>query len=79
MPRTLYLEHEIPAGYLEARDTGDTRGMEPALAAYYEKLRLVIAGPLFSATRLQAILGLQTGAYDDLLLAYRARHRNPVE
>jgi hypothetical protein len=53
--------------------------MDPALAAYYEKLRLVIAGPLFSATRLQAILGLQTGAYDDLLLAYRARHRNPVE
>ena len=53
-----HLEREIPPGYLEARDTGDTSGMDPALAAYYEKLRLVVAGPLFSVARLKAILGL---------------------
>jgi len=74
-----HLEREIPAGYLEARATGDTSGMDPALAAYYEKLRLVVAGPLFSAARLRAILGLQTGAYDDLLVAYRTRGRKRVE
>ena len=74
-----HLEREIPPGYLEARDTGDTSGMDPALAAYYEKLRLVVAGPLFSAARLQAILGLQAGVYDDLLLTYRRRDRKPVE
>lgn len=74
-----HLEREIPPGYLEARDTGDTSGMDPALAAYYEKLRLVVAGPLFSAARLQAILGLQAGVYDDLLLKYQRRDRKPAE
>lgn len=74
-----HLEREIPTGYLEARDTGDTRAMDPALASYYEKLRLVVAGPLFSSARLRALFELQLGVYDDQLVAYETRNRKPAE
>ncbi len=63
----------IPAGYLEARETGDASGMDPALAEYWEKLRLVTSGSLFDPERLRAIVGFHTGRYEHLLEASAPR------
>lgn len=64
-----------PEGYMHARETGDTSRMDPALAQYYEKLRLIISGPLLSPERLLTILAFNLGAYDGFLKDYVERHR----
>ena len=68
----------IPAGYVEARQTGDTSKMEPSLAQYYQKLRLVTSGDLFSWERLKTILGFQLGCYDHWLKDYIANLPPPA-
>ena len=65
-----HAEREIPAGYLEARETGDTSGMHPALAEYYAQLRRVVSGPIFGAARWRSIWKFQRGVYDPLLRSY---------
>jgi arabinofuranosyltransferase len=62
-----------PAGYLEARQTGNLSKMDPTLAKYYAKLRLVTAGNLFSRERMIAIVGFQLGWYEPWLEDYAAR------
>jgi hypothetical protein len=44
---------------------------QPSLAAYYDKLTLVIRGSLFDRNRLVEIWKLNTGQYDSWLAAYR--------
>jgi arabinofuranosyltransferase len=68
-----HLKREIPAGYLEARETGGLDAMHPALADYYRKLRLVVSGPLLDRDRLRTIAGFQLGRYDGLLREYLER------
>lgn len=68
----------LPAGYWEAVRTGDTHGMDPDLAAYYEKLRFIISGDLWSMTRLMEIFRFNRGDYDDLLERYVARVKKPI-
>ena len=38
-------------GVPEARQTGDTSGMDRTLAEYYAQLRRVVAGPIFDVAR----------------------------
>ena len=38
----------MPAGYLETRVSGENRIADPNLARYYEKLKIVVEGELFS-------------------------------
>ena len=57
-----HLKRRLPTGYLQARETGSLEKMAPAMRAYYEKLRLVTSGPLWSRARLKAIVALHTGA-----------------
>jgi arabinofuranosyltransferase len=64
---------EPPAGYEHARASGDASFMDPDLRRYWEKLRLVIAGPLFSRERLLEILRFQAGRYDGWRDAYLER------
>ncbi|MEX1249031.1 MAG: hypothetical protein WEA61_11185 [Anaerolineales bacterium] len=67
----------IPAGYLELeaglQDTLD----DPALDAYYQKIRLVTQGPLFSAERWRAIWDLNTRGFEAFLPGVAARFRFP--
>lgn len=56
-----HLERKLPVGYVHARATGSLDLMEPAMRTYYEKLRLVTSGPLWSWERMQAIVELNTG------------------
>lgn len=53
-----HFERPIPEGYVHARKTGSTEMMAPALADYYQQLREVTSGPLFSVKRFHAIAEL---------------------
>ncbi len=63
----------LPAGYLSSLHSGENRIEDPALRAFYERVRLVSRGPLFSAERLAAIWELESGRLDSLVDAYLAR------
>ncbi len=68
-----HLPRRIPAGYLDARETGSLDGMDPALAAYYSRLRLIVSGPLMSRERLRTLVAFNLGAYDHLRDEYERR------
>ena len=55
----------VPAGYIDAIKTGSTEKMDPSLALYYEKLRLITSGDLFDPERLKSIIEFNLGMYDD--------------
>jgi arabinofuranosyltransferase len=65
-----HFQRAVPEGYLRARATGDTSGMQSDLARYWGQLRLVVSGPLFAPERLLAIARLNLGADDGLRDAY---------
>jgi arabinofuranosyltransferase len=65
---------EIPDGYIETVKTGTNRLTDPDLAAYYEHLHLVVAGPLWSTRRLVTIALLLVGHYDHYVNDYVARN-----
>jgi len=67
-----HFRRDIPEGYLETLETGENQIENPNLAQYYDKLRFVIRGELFSWDRLIEIWNLNTGKYDYLLAAYIA-------
>jgi arabinofuranosyltransferase len=58
-----HFRRSLPAGYLHARETGDSGRMSPELRRYWEALRLVVSGPLLDPDRLLAIARFQLGSY----------------
>jgi arabinofuranosyltransferase len=56
----------VPAGYVETVRTGQNKIEDRCLRQYYDVLRTVIAGPLFTAARWKAIVALNFGVYDAL-------------
>lgn len=71
--RTGHYLREIPAGYLESLESNTNRIADPDLAAYYDRLRLAVSGPLWSRERLLTVAGLMAGRYDDDLDRFVAR------
>jgi arabinofuranosyltransferase len=71
-----HFEREIPAGYLESLETSEVMIADPALAAYYEKLLVLVSGPLWDANRLAEIWKFNTGRYDHLIESYLAGSGN---
>ena len=59
-----HLGRPIPAGYLETLRTGRNVIQDPQLRALYDRLRLVVRGPLWSWARLSAIPGFIVAHYD---------------
>jgi arabinofuranosyltransferase len=57
---------EVPAGYVETLSSGVNSIADPDVGAYYKELRLIVAGPIWSAARMKAILRLSS------LAAWRA-------
>jgi arabinofuranosyltransferase len=53
----------IPQGYIASLKSGINQFRSPVLRDYYEKLRLVTRGPLFSVSRLKSIWELNTGIW----------------
>ncbi len=62
--------HAVPKGYLDTIIQGKNIITNPALAEYYDVLRLVTRGDLFNRNRLIAIWKFNTGQYDHLMDAY---------
>ncbi len=72
-----HYERLVPPGYFETVESGENRIKDAKLADYYDRLHLVISGPLFSFERIKEIarfnLGLNEGLVD--LQQYRAPTR----
>lgn len=69
-----HFTRELPCGYLETLKTNQNQICDRDLAEYYEHLKIVTQGPIFSWTRLKNIIGFNTGRYDYLIKAYVQRH-----
>lgn len=71
--RPFYVGHyrrRIPRGYIHAIKTGKLDAMEPSLARYYEKLRLITQGDMWDKKRLQTIIRFNFGQYNDYRSAF---------
>jgi arabinofuranosyltransferase len=75
--RVGHYSRTVPTGYVETtkNPTGECLMEDKNLCAYYQKLRLVIAGPLWSWQRFKTIVGFQLGSYQYLI--DRQRYRYP--
>jgi arabinofuranosyltransferase len=54
-------------GYFETLDTGENQIKDPYLAEYYDKLKVIISGPIWSVERFKLIWEFNTGQHDDLV------------
>lgn len=68
-----HYERAVPAGYKETVRTGVNVIEDPNLNEYYDHLKLVISGPIWTRERWRAIWQLNTGGMDELL----DRYENP--
>jgi arabinofuranosyltransferase len=75
--RSGHFMRTIPTGYLEVEAGIQQHLEDPVLDAYYQKIRLVTEGPLFSAERWQAIWELNTRKFEDWLPGYSEKFRFP--
>lgn len=64
----------IPEGYLETVRTGTNTIEDRDLATYYDKLSLVIKGPLWTKQRWAEIVAFNRGQYDHLIDAEHYRY-----
>lgn len=67
---------DIPDGYVESLTTGTNQLADPELHGYYDRLREVLGGPLFSPSRLRTIWYLNAGQGRDI--AKRYERRRPI-
>lgn len=75
--RSGHFMRTIPNGYLEV-EAGIQQHLEDlVLDAYFQKIRLITEGPIFSAERWQAIWELNTRKFADLLPGYSVKFRFP--
>lgn len=58
MPRAGHYFRRLPEGYLASLEQGVNRLEDPSLARYYDQLRVVTRGPLFSVERMRVIASL---------------------
>ena len=68
-----HFQRLVPDGYIASIQSGTNQILDPALAAYYDRLMVITRGPIWRGARFKAILKMNLGAYDDLL----ARGREP--
>ena len=64
---------DLPEGYLETLATGSNQLADPVLHRYYDRLKDVISGPLFSTARLWSLWYLTAGAGRDVAERYESR------
>ena len=70
-----HAEREVPAGYHDTITSGENKIENRYLHAYYDKLLLVMKGPLLDGDRLRTIWALNRGEYDNLLEEYEKTAR----
>ena len=68
--RVGHIERRVPLGYQETIAAGENRIVNASLHEYYDKLLLVMKGPLWDWERFQTIVNFNMGRYDYLLRQY---------
>jgi arabinofuranosyltransferase len=63
----------VPAGYVETLETGENQLRDRKLAELYDRIDLIVSGPLWSRERLAAIWWLNTGGPEKLIDEERYR------
>jgi arabinofuranosyltransferase len=58
-----HFRRDIPAGYEETIASGHNCIVNPEIASYYDRLHLVISGPIWTRERLATIAGMLVGRY----------------
>jgi arabinofuranosyltransferase len=78
-----HFDRRLPPGYEASVRKGGLRIVDPQLAAYYRKLRLVTQGDLLDGERLRAIWGLNFGSgrhlVDDYFRIHSTRQRAALD
>lgn len=62
-----HFTRHAPEGYYETLSSGKNMLKDPHLAQFYDRLTLVVRGPLFSWERIKAIIELNVGALNYLI------------
>ena len=68
-----HFNRDIPEGYLKSIETGENVIKDPGVKAYYDKLKIITQGPLWTKERWRTIWEMNTGQYEHLLDDYRAK------
>jgi arabinofuranosyltransferase len=61
----------IPDGYLVSVLSGENRLKDPALKAFYEKVRMITRGDIFDLDRFAEVINMNLGRYESLLKEYK--------
>ena len=69
----------LPAGYKASHVQGRNQIADPNLARYWDQLRLVTQGPIWTKERWGAIWQFHTGGYQYLIDTNTYRHPTPLE
>lgn len=70
-----HFDRVIPAGYAATLESKENQIADPALRTFYDKLSLIVRGPIWSRDRWQAILDMNLRRHDHLI--DRAAYRFP--
>jgi arabinofuranosyltransferase len=62
-----HFHHIIPVGYEETLASGTNQIQNPDIASFYDKLSIVVKGPLWNWDRMVEIWNLNIGKYDPLI------------
>ncbi len=68
-----HLVRDVPEGYIASVEMAENRIADPSLHAYYDKLLVIITGPLFTLERAKTIWEMNTGKYAHLVTEYEER------
>jgi len=72
-------KRNVPSGYLATIMTGENRIQDRQLAAFYDRLRPVTQGPLWSIHRFAAAIQLSFGRWNGLLPRGRPEQDEPID
>ncbi len=65
-----HLERQIPDGYVESVVKDDNLIVDPNLKQYYDKIKIITQGPIWSKARFETIYKMNMGYYDFLIDNY---------
>lgn len=68
--RIAHVARKMPEGYSESVKNDSNEIVNPALHEYYDVIRLITRGELFSPERIKAIININLGRYDHLIKQY---------
>lgn len=65
-----HFQRDLPNGYIDTIKIGKNKIKNPDLAQFYDKLKIIISGNLYSIERIRTIFEMNTGKYDYLIERY---------